>query len=129
MRTALLAAVIMLLVVAPAAWAADDGNTQPKLSSGYLNSPYGYYEVISTTNGAGNVKGIRCSTNAGLYVNIYVNGGSAQQLVLNAGSIISNNDTLWIPMNVRFTSSIRVRMERPTSTYTVDECYVSWALD
>jgi hypothetical protein len=128
MRTALLIAVIAILVMAPAAWATDDGNTQPKLSSGYLNSPYGYFEVISTTNGTGNVKGIRCSTNDTVYVNVYVNGGSAQQLILTQGAI-ANYDTDWIPMNVRFTSSIRVRIERPNSTYTVDQCYVSWGVD
>ena len=84
--------------------------------------------MIGTTNGTGNVKGIRCSTNQTVNVNIYVNGGSAQQLSLVQGAV-SGNDTGWIPMNVRFTSSIRVRIERPTSSYDVDQCYVSWALD
>ncbi len=93
-----------------------------------MTSPYGYYEVIGTTSGTGNVKGIRCSTNETVNVNIYVNGGSAQQLSLTQGAV-SGNDTGWIPMNVRFTSSIRVRIERPTSSYAVDQCYVSWALD
>jgi hypothetical protein len=130
MRKLFLVAFVLVLTtaLAPTAWAADDGNTQPKFSSGYLNSPYGYYEVIGTTSGTGNVKGIRCSTNDTVYVNIYVNGGSAQQLIFVQGAV-ANYDTEWVPMNVRFTSSIRVRIERPNSTYTVDQCYVSWALD
>ena len=130
MRNRILMAVVIVLALAlsPAAWAADDGNTQPKWSYGSLTSPYGYYEVIGTTNGTGNVKGIRCSTNETVNVNIYVNGGSAQQLSLTQGAV-SGSDTGWIPMNVRFTSSIRVRIERPTSSYAVDQCYVSWALD
>ena len=72
------------------------------------------------------MKGIRCSTNDTVYVNVYVNGGSAQQLIFVQGATTSS-DTGWVPMNVRFTSSIRVRIERPTSVYTVDQCYVSWA--
>jgi|SRR5689334_578495 len=120
--------VVLSLAASPAAWAADDGNTQPKWNYGSLTSPFGYYEVIGTTSGTGNVKGVRCSTNETVYVNIYVNGGSAQQLILAQGAV-SGNDTGWIPMNVRFTSSIRVRIERPTSSYAVDQCYVSWALD
>jgi hypothetical protein len=129
MRKLVFLAVLVILAVAPsAAWAADDGNTQPKLNSGQLLSPFGYYEVIGTTSGTGNVKGVRCSTNDSVDVKIYVNGGSAQTLSLAAGAT-SGSDSGWIPMNVRFTSSIRVRIERPTSTYTVDQCYVSWAFD
>jgi hypothetical protein len=119
---------VLAVTLAPSAWAADDGNTQPKFSSGYLNSPYGYYEVVGTTSGTGNVKGIRCSTNDTVYVNFYINGGSAQQLIFVQGAT-SGSDTGWVPMNLRFTSSIRVRIERPNSTYTVDQCWVSWALD
>lgn len=119
---------VVTAALAPSAWAADDGNTQPKFSSGSLYSPYGYYEVIGTTSGTGNVKGIRCTTNDTVNVNIYINGGSAQQLSFVQGAVV-NSDTGWVPMNLRFTSSIRVRIERPNAVYTVDQCYVSWALD
>lgn len=120
--------IVLSLALSPAAWAADDGNTQPKFDYGSLYSAFGYYEVVPTTSGAGNVKGVRCSTNDTVYVKIYVNGGSAQQLTFLQGAI-ANSDTGWVPMNVRFTSSIRVRIERPTSSTVTDQCYVSWALD
>ncbi|HEX8152365.1 MAG TPA: hypothetical protein VF698_04525 [Thermoanaerobaculia bacterium] len=124
-----ISAVLLLAVVlaAPLTYAADDGQTQPRLSVGGTNYANDYYEIVQT-NGSGNVKGIRCINSVALSVKIYVNGGSAQQLDM-PGSI--DIDSGWIPMNVRFTSSIRVRMERPSWPTTQDSgvCTVSWALD
>lgn len=119
----------LCLVFASAAWAADDGNTQPKLSYSNLNSPNTAVDIISTTNGTGNVKGVQCdnTVQSGLTIEFYINGGSAQTISLaNYGS-----DTGWIPMNLRFTSSIRVRMVRALSpvVYGDSPCTVSCALD
>lgn len=132
MRKLLVAVTVLVLTaaLAPMARAADDGNTQPKLSFGFTQYLNDYYEIIGTTSGTGNVKGIRClNSSAQMQVKIYVNGGSAQ--TITPGGVGGNGDSQWIPMNVRFTSSIRVRMERlgGPSGYYDDECYVSWALD
>lgn len=132
MRKLFLVAFVLVLAVAlaPSAWAADDGNTQPKLSLGYTQYLNDYYKIVPTTSGAGNVKGIRClNSSANMQVKIYVNGGSAQ--TITPVGLSTNAETLWIPMNVRFTTSIRVRMERlgGPSGYYDDECVVSWALD
>jgi hypothetical protein len=129
MRTAsLLVAALLLALAAPAAWAADDGQTQPKLSYGYLYYPNAYADVIPTTNGSGNVKGVRCTNGQPLTVSIWINGGSEQ--TLSPTGIGGTNDSGWIPMNLRFTSSIRVKISHG-NYYDGNgaECYVSWALD
>lgn len=137
MRNRLLTLILLCLGLGPAAWAADDGQTQPRLSYANLNSPGTTADIVPTTNGSGNVKGIHCrfgpSTN--LNIHFYVNGGAAQTITVNrtyfmedsAGNRISG----WIPYNVRFSSSIRVQMERGGSpvVYGDTPCAVSWALD
>jgi len=117
--------VILALTLVPAAFAADDGNTQPKFSTNSVYYPNSSVDVIGTTSGTGNVKGIRCNMSAnGAVVNVYVNGGTAQTLTLSTG------DTLWMPMNVRFTTSIRVQITNGANYQASSgECDVSWALD
>lgn len=137
-RFKLFAVVLLSIATATTAFAADDGNTQPKLTSGGvgggISSPQ---DIIGTTNGAGNVKGVQCSspsaTNLGsAAISIYVNGGSAQTLALSNTQVLldsaSNYYTLFIPMNVRFTSSIRVSVAG-TQWGSFVSCTVSWALD
>jgi hypothetical protein len=134
----LLAVVLLSIAAATSAFATDDGNTQPKLSSGGVgggaSSPQ---NIIGTTNGTGNVKGVQCSSpslgNIGsTSISIYVNGGSAQTVNLVDTQVLldsaSNYYTMFIPMNVRFTSSIRVQQSGPVSGSYVS-CTVSWALD
>lgn len=38
-------------------------------------------------------------------------------------------NTGWVPYNIRFTSSIRVQMVRPSGGIGEVKCAVSWALD
>ncbi len=131
----LFAVVLLSIATATTAFAADDGNTQPKLTSGGvgggISSPQ---NIIGTTNGAGNVKGVQCSSSGGLglaSISIYVNGGSAQTLALSNAQILQDSASTYytyIPMNVRFTSSIRVSVAGSVSGAYVS-CTVSWALD
>jgi hypothetical protein len=123
----------VLLVMSTAAIAADDGQTQPRLSMGYLVNPNTSTDIIGTTSGTGNVKGVLCQNSVGASQNvyIYVNGGSGQLLSVNNVPTDSNGNTGWIPMNVRFTSSVRVQLVRDASpnVYGTTQCVVSWALD
>ncbi|HEV2719912.1 MAG TPA: hypothetical protein VG323_07810 [Thermoanaerobaculia bacterium] len=121
-------AVLVALTLAPTVWAADDGNTQPKLGYAYLYYPNASVDAVAQTSGSGNVKGIHCFNGQPLTVSIYVNGGSAQ--TLSPTGIGGSNDSGWIPMNVRFTSSIKVNVSHG-NYYDGNgaECYVSWALD
>jgi len=129
MRTALTITLVVALaiIVAPAARAADDGNTQLKLSSVYLYYPNDAYDAINTS-GTGNIKGIRCTNvNAPMTLQLTVNGGTMQSLT-NLGD--TGTDTLWIPMNIRFTSSVHVRFVNGTSyQFNGCTCTVTWGLD
>lgn len=137
MRTPCLAAVALLLVLAPAVWAVDDGQTRPRLNSASLGSPNTSTDIIATTNGSGNVKGVYCQFLVGVpvIINFYVDGGSAQSITLFSSDFPVDDNlngfTGWIPYNVRFSSSIRVQMQRAMSpaTYGTTICLVSWALD
>ena len=126
MRARILALILFSTMISvPAVRAADDGQTQPRLSVGSTMYANDYYEIVPTTSGAGNVKGLRCVNAVTVTVKMYVNGGSAQALTID-----SSTDG-WIPFNVRFTSSIRIRMERASWPTTADDaqCQVSWGLD
>ncbi len=114
--------VLLSIATATNAFAGDDGNTQPKLTQGGvgggISSPQ---DIIGTTNGTGNVKGVQCSSpssgNLGsTSISFYVNGGSAQTLNLANTQVLldsaSNYYISFIPMNVRFTSSIRSAIGR-----------------
>ena len=123
MRKLFLVAFVLVLTtaLAPSAWAADDGNTQPKLDTGGVYYPNDYRDIVNTS-GTGNVKGIRCTQASAVYLEITINGGSVQTIYPDA------SDNGWIPMNLRFTSSIKVRVENG-NYYNSGSCTVSWALD
>jgi hypothetical protein len=140
MRTNKLAILSILFIVltASAAFAADDGNTKPRLSTGAATYYSGSQDIISTTSGSGNVKGVSCNIYyspsypaRGASVSFTVNGGTAQAIdVLTPAIADANGDrhTGWIPMNIRFTSSIRVQVQISGGNSNID-CSVSWALD
>lgn len=128
MRRYSLLAICVLTVVATSAFAADDGNTKWRINQGSLYSPSSSIDLISTTNGAGNVKGVRCNAPSQISVSVYVNGGSAETFVFDP-NYFANNDSGWIPYNIRFTSSIRVAISRGAGSYGDNICAVSWGLD
>lgn len=132
-------ALLLSVLIVPSAHAVDEGQTQPKLSKQALAMTTTSADLIATTNGAGNVKGVLCVIyNSGLSmptvsVKIYVDGGSAQTLTLNTSYPFvvdgaGNDSTEMIPMNVRFGSSIRIEITRSSTTREVS-CAASWALD
>jgi hypothetical protein len=118
----------------------DDGQTRPKLNSAGLSWLSGSTlsaDIVPLTSGSGNVKGVSCLSDdntelATSSVQIYVNGGSAQNLNLSDAIILQDNAlnyyTGYIPLNVRFGTSIKVTMMRPSSAASLT-CSVSWALD
>jgi hypothetical protein len=119
--------VVLTLTLSSAAWAADDGNTQFKLSSAYLYYPNDGYYAVNTT-GTGNVKGIRCSGIVNPFtVQIKINGGTTQTFS-NFGD--QGSDSGWVPMNLRFTSSVSVEIVNGGSYQSNGlTCTVSWGLD
>lgn len=136
MKSFVLATLIVVSLFAPTAWASDDGQTQPRLTYNDRVFPNTSADIIGTTNGTGNIKGISCKSfnlSRGK-INIFVNGGSAQVLDIEPGLYPADsngeNFTGWIPLNVRFTTSIRVQLEKQAGSGTGTlGCVVSWALD
>jgi hypothetical protein len=127
--------ILFIFLTASATFAADDGNTKPRLSTGSATYYSGAQDIINQTSVSGNIKGVSCNINSfasGAASLIFtVNGAAAQTIdVSNAVFPDANGDkhTGWIPMNIRFTSSIRVQVQLSGSNGQVD-CYVSWALD
>jgi hypothetical protein len=123
--------------------AADDGQTQPKVNMAANNSSSTPTNLIPSTNGSGNVKGVLCVLDqsfsgdfASPLVKFYVNGGAAQSVTLDSGvaevyelsgSVFGS--TGWVPFNVRFTSSIRVTIQKASSGGGTIVCQASWGLD
>lgn len=130
----MLTTILVLSLLTPTALASDDGQTQPRLSHSAVIFPNTSFDVIPTTNGIGNIKGIQCTfvNNSTGTLNIFVDGGSAQALTLTGNHYPRDVDgetfTGWIPFNIRFTTSIRVQLQKGSGTGQI-ACSVSWALD
>lgn len=119
-------AAVLSVVMATSAFAADDGNAKWRLSQANIYTTGTEYDIIATTNGAGNVRGVQCSTDQYLSLRIYVNGGGSESFTFDPGL----SDDGFIPFNVQFTSSIRVAGYRSGgSNYTDHVCTVSWGLN
>ena len=121
---------ILFLLTASATFAADDGNTKPRFDSAAAFS--GTTDIINQSSVTGNVKGVACHFASSSQANLIftVNGGTAQTINMPGGFVDSNGDrfTGWLPMNIRFTSSIRVQLQYASGGGQA-ECYVSWGLD
>ncbi len=136
MKSYVLTTLIIVSLFVPVAQASDDGQTQPRLTRGTLTGTSTSTDIIGTTSGSGNVKGVHCKFIAedDASIKIYVNGGSAQTLFLETDlypeDFSGNVSSGWIPLNVRFTSSIRVQLTRASgASGSMVTCIVSWGLD
>ena len=122
--------ILSIFLTASAAFAADDGNTKPRMCTAALFS--GTADIINQSSVSGNVKGASCHYINGVGANLIftVNGATAQTIDVSGGVPDINGDTHtgWIPMNIRFTSSIRVQIQHSGGSGQA-VCTVSWALD
>lgn len=137
MRATKLVALALFLTLSSAAWAVDDGETRPRLNYANLSSPGTSTDIVATTSGSGNVKGVYCqfTVSVPVLINFYVDGGAAQTVTLMNSyfpvDFNGNGFTGWVPYNIRFSTSIRVQMQRSSSPAISGDtgCVVSWALD
>jgi hypothetical protein len=120
--------ILLLFFAASAIFAADDGNTKPRLTTGGTFTGTAA-DIINETSVSGNVKGVSCHfpNSASGSLTFTVNSATPQVISLPGGVLDVNGEkhTGWIPMNIRFTSSIRVQV---SGNGTI-ECDLSWALD
>ncbi len=134
-RLSILSAIVLALSIASGAWAVDEGQTKPRLSSNNVSSNT-TVDVIPLTSGSGNIKGFQCSQDAVILstrLHFYVDGGAAQTLDFAQALYHTSPDgTVYysdmVPMNIRFGSSIRVALQKISGTGFIN-CTVSWGLD
>jgi hypothetical protein len=142
MRKALVVLAMASLCVSQAAFAVDDGQTQPKVSIAVNNSSSTPTDLIALTNGSGNVKGVLCALTqasgnfTSAVVKFYVDGGGAQTVSLDETyqpqATIGGTTygyTGWVPFNVRFSSSIRITIQKSGGSGGQIDCTAAWALD
>src|SRR3954469_2003866 len=86
--------ILFISLTASAAFAADDGNTKPRLSTGSATYYSGAQDIIFTTSGSGNVKGVSCNLfSSGASIIFTVNGAATQTIdVSNAVFADANGD-------------------------------------
>ncbi|HEX6899324.1 MAG TPA: hypothetical protein VF789_06400 [Thermoanaerobaculia bacterium] len=137
-RLSILSALVLALSIASGAWAVDEGQTKPRLSSQSVGPTNTTVDVIPLTSGSGNIKGFQCQAAPGstfypvASLHFYVDGGAAQ--TLDPGLVLIQEDAYGnlfsdvIPMNIRFGSSIRVALQK-TGGQGAISCLVSWGLD
>ena len=133
-RLSILSALVLALSIASGAWAVDEGQTKPRLTSRSVSANT-IVDVIPLTSGSGNIKGFQCSHYGffGSQLTFYVDGGAGQ--ILNPGEVLFHGSpdgttsySDMVPMNIRFQSSIRVTLGKTAGTGTA-YCVVSWGLD
>jgi hypothetical protein len=129
----LVAAAIVFVVPSAARAASVGGNTIPKYSYGQIFAPNSTVDVIPSTSAAGNVWGVRCiiaSTSDTVSVNFTVDGGTVRTLTLDPllfeaeanGKLVSG----WIPLDVVFSTSIRVQIHNTSLTTGTIDCWAAW---
>jgi hypothetical protein len=129
----LLMAAVIVLVLPSAVQASIGGNAIPKYSYGQIFAPNQTIDVISTTNGSGNVWGVRCITSGtsdSVAVNFTVDGGTVRTITLDPllfeadanGRLVSG----WIPLDVAFSTSIRIQIHNTLLTAGTIDCWAAW---
>jgi hypothetical protein len=130
----LMAATIVLVVSSAAQAATVGGNAIPKYSYGQIFAPNQTIDVIpSTSSVSGNIWGVRCitsSTSDSVAVNFTVDGGTVRTITLDPllfeadanGRLISG----WIPLDVTFSTSIRVQIHNTSLTAGTIDCWAAW---
>lgn len=138
MNTSRLVAFLLLLTASSAAWAVDEGQSQPRYNLSNMTGPNQAWNIVHPTNGAGNIKGLQCvfiNNPSPTLFNFYVDGGAAQTVAYYPDHFPADSRgyifTGWIPLNIRFYSSIRVEMVHGAHPGASREsrCSVSWGLD
>jgi len=129
--TAVLCAFIPALALA-----ADPGNVTPRYSYANIFVSNSTVDLIPSTNGAGNVRGIKCifpsSAGGEVKIKTSVDGAAATSFVIDHSFLERESDLAgqflsgWIPMNIQFTSSIQVQLNNTGLGTSNINCWASW---
>jgi hypothetical protein len=128
----LLALVLVALIPAVAHAAVT-----PKYSAATISTANSTVDLIPTTNGSGNVYGIKCifpSTASGASVKIIttVDGAASTNFVIDPTNLEQESDGTgkflsgWIPFNIPFSSSIHIQLNNTLLGTATINCWASW---
>jgi hypothetical protein len=131
----LLVAAAIVSILPSAAQAAVGGNAIPHYNYAQIFAVSSTVDLVPSTNGSGNVWGVRCifpSTGAGSGVKLLftVDGGTVRTITLDPTyfdqDVNSRYLSGWTPMDIAFSTSIRIQMNNTgLGTSTID-CWASW---
>lgn len=138
MRRNQLGWVFAVLALIPAA--AQAGNVTPKYSAATIFTASSTVNLIPSTNGSGNVHGIKCifpSTAGGASVKVLftVDGGAATSFIVDPTNLERESNgagkftSEWIPMDIEFVSSIQVQLNNTLLGTASIDCWAAWGLN
>jgi hypothetical protein len=131
----LLVVTATLFAMPSIAQASVGGNAIPKYNYVQIYATSSTVDLIPTTNGSGNIWGIRCNFTSTAFgppvdVKFTVDGGTVRTITLDpsyfeqdAGSRYVSG---WIPMNIAFSSSIHVQVSNVGHGTSTVDCWASW---
>jgi len=131
----LLIVILGVLLVPSAAQASIGGNATPRYSFAEIFLSNSTIDLVPTTNGSGNVWGVKCifpstAGGASLLVKFTVDGGTTNAITLDPTFLETDSSgrfvTGWIPMDIAFSTSIRVQLSNVSLGTARDDCWASW---
>lgn len=134
--TLVIAAIIVLALPFASQAATVGGNAVPHYNHAQISTMGSTVDLVPSTSGSGNVWGVKCifpSTAGGASVNVQftVDGMTpVRTITLDptnfdqdcSGRYLSG----WIPMDIAFSTSIRIQLNNTGLGTTTIDCYASW---
>lgn len=132
---------LVLVVFLPAvAHAAATGNRVPEYSAAQIFAANSTVNLIPTTNGSGNLTGIKCifpsnASGASVRIRTSVNGATATNFIIDPTNLEQEQSgggqftSGWIPFNIEFTTSIQVQISNTSLGTATINCWAAWGLD
>lgn len=131
----LVIAAVLVLALPSASQASVGGNAIPHYNHGQIFAVSSTVDLVPSTNGSGNVWGVKCifpSNAGGASVNVQftVDGGTTRTITLDPTYFeqdeFSRFSSGWVPMDIAFSTSIRIQLNNTgLGTATID-CFASW---
>ena len=131
----LVLAALIVLALPSASRASVGGNAIPHYNHAQIYATNTTVDLVPSTNGSGNVWGIRCifpSNGNGSSVNVQltVDGGTTRTITLDPGYFdqdeYSRYVSGWIPMDIAFSTSIRIQLNNTGLGTAYIDCWAYW---
>jgi len=133
--TLIIVAAIALALPFASQAATVGGNAVPHYNHAQIFAVSSTVDLVPTTNGSGNVWGVKCifpSNAGGASVNVQftLDGGTTRTITLDPTYYeqeeFSRFVSEWIPMDLTFSSSVRIQLNNTGLGTTTIDCWASW---